>query len=342
MEEVKYGFISDAHEDPGIVMSAISVLKGFGAQRLVLNGDIGGFRGNPEITMGALAFILEQAGQSGLETFVQPGSHESIRFYQPVVDALCGNGSKYGGKYINLFDVTKQLKFEKEGHHLVFAPGSCTVTGMGEYHIGSGFPSGRYVKLQGLDEKGQKIMIAQPLKRVMPYLRAIEAGFEDEGAFQYFNMKDLHRLVTEPKKTILICHEPRRFNFPNGVDVADFGIALEEHKVDEDVHKKGSIYRIDRAKELLSAGAPIELKRENRGSEDFALVYPKIGILKAVNGHFHESSQRAHDVKGNDVPQEKFVNELFWNSGWMDKKHCGILTVRGEEVAYQNIDLGNL
>ena len=68
-------------------------------------------------------------------------------------------------------------------------------------------------------------------------------------------------------------------------------------------------------------------------------IYEELGIRKAVSGHFHESGHRANDRNGNHVQEGTNVNELFWNSGYLDAGQTGILTIRGDEVSYQNIRL---
>ena len=41
IQPMKYGIISDVHHDPRIVPVTIDVLKKLGAEKLILNGDIG-------------------------------------------------------------------------------------------------------------------------------------------------------------------------------------------------------------------------------------------------------------------------------------------------------------
>ena len=41
MAETIYGIISDVHRDPRIVTPALHVLKELGAQKILVNGDIG-------------------------------------------------------------------------------------------------------------------------------------------------------------------------------------------------------------------------------------------------------------------------------------------------------------
>jgi len=84
----------------------------------------------------------------------------------------------------------------------------------------------------------------------------------------------------------------------------------------------------------------VVLKKENRGNEDLKRLYEELGITKAVSGHFHESGHRANDLNGNRVGQGAFVNNLFWNSGYLDVGQTGILTVNDNaEVSYRNVNL---
>ncbi len=68
-------------------------------------------------------------------------------------------------------------------------------------------------------------------------------------------------------------------------------------------------------------------------------LYDEIGIAKAVSGHFHESCWRANDRKGSHVKSGESVEELFWMASHTDEMKAGILTVRGEKVSYENVEL---
>lgn len=97
---VKYGVISDVHSNPGMVPAAIDVLKRLGAEQLILNGDIGNAQETLKESQNYIAFILDTAGKSGLETFVQPGSHEMLMAYDPVI-------AYFTDKYENITDATR-------------------------------------------------------------------------------------------------------------------------------------------------------------------------------------------------------------------------------------------
>ncbi len=358
-QETKYGIISDVHQDPGIVPVAIDLLKRLGAEKLLVNGDIGERRATLQDSQRYVGFILDSIGKSGLESFVQPGSHETLLSFGPALD-------HFAGKYSNIVDATKNSKVEQRGHSLVFLPGSDFSCG-GEYQIGNHrqIPSGRYVRLE---EGG--LMQFEDFNQ---YVAALQCGLA-QGAMQYANMGDLQKLVNDPDKTIMVCHVPRRFDdVETCVDMAEFGdiektffadfviyedgdeqvvIYYEEGKsgmiqkpksvksiVRGQIFQEGSVFPIESAKRFVSYGAPVKIKRENRGNEDLKTLYEELGINKAVNGHFHESGHRANDRMGRHVPEGDLVTELFWNSGHLDVGQTGILTVGDGKVSYKNIRL---
>ena len=300
MTETKYGFISDIHSDPRIIFPAVEVLKRNGAEKLILNGDIGN-------SQEFVATVLNCAGQSGIETYAQPGSHEKINDFEPVIDY-------FSSKYPNLVNVFQHRKIECPSHDLVFLPGTDFYCG-GQYNFCDGeTESGLYERKD--DDLSEKELVS------------------------VFNMQDLRKLVSRPDKTIVVCHVPRKFNgVETCVDVAEFGEAKSDFYVNGKKFSKGSIAPYNYAVELVRAGAPIEIRRETRGNPDLAVLYEELGITKSVNGHFHESGHRANDLSGNHVEEGKLTDELFWNSGCCDFGQCGILSVNNGMVSYKNIQL---
>ena len=322
--ETHYGVISDVHQDPRIVPATIEVLKKLGAEKLLINGDIGNQQRTLEDSQNYVAFILDSIGKSGLESYVQPGSHETLLAFGPVMDV-------FAEKYSNLIDATKTPKAEQKGHSLIFLPGSDFLCG-GEYQIGNHeqIPSGRYIQTQkGLmqfEEFGQ-------------YVGAIQQGIA-QGAIQYANMNDLRKLVNDPDKSIVVCHVPRKFdNLEYAVDMAEFGEATEEFNLNGNNVEQGSVFPLPVAQQIVQAGYPVEIRQENRGNKDLKSLYEELGINKAVSGHFHESGHRANDTYGNHVSEGNLVTDLFWNSGHLDAGQTGILTVGEGKVSYRNIHL---
>jgi len=361
MKETKYGMISDIHQDPRVARLAIDILKSQGAEKLLVNGDIGNRQRALKETQNYTAEILDAVGRSDLEAFVQPGSHETLGGYRPVLDY-------FSDKYENIFDVQNVTHVKSNGHELAFLPGSDFVSG-GEYRIGSGeLPSGDYyvdVHNKFIDPSNEREL-----------QRLNELG-KLSGVTHFQNMNDLKSIINDPYKTIAVCHVPRKFdNLENGVDMAEFGmpngeflsiqiryedgsqetvyvpdlsqglqkqLSLSEPvtMIGSHVCDKDSIFPKSVAESILSKNPnlPIELKKENRGNEDLKRLYEEIGITKAVTGHFHESGHRANDSYGNHVNEGDFVNDLFWNSGHLDVGQTGILTIRGNQISYRNIRL---
>ncbi|MEK6900389.1 MAG: hypothetical protein AABX05_04670 [Nanoarchaeota archaeon] len=323
----KYGILSDVHHDPRIVPIAIDVLKRLGAEKLILNGDIGERQRTLQASQDYVAVILDAVGRSGLESYVQPGSHETVGAFQPVL-------KHFKEKYSNLIDTFETPKVEDNGYHLVFLPGSDFVCG-GEYRIGSDeeIPSGLYIPT----EEGILVYNHKVHQELM-------AQGQFKGLLRYVNMHDLKKSVNDGGKTVVVCHVPRKFDSVDGaVDAAYFGEKTDGSVipgviVEGMIRKKYGTVSDDEMR-LIATANGLTLKEENRGNEKLRDLYAGLGITKAVSGHFHESGHRAHDNRVNPIQQEVLVDELYWNSGQLDLGQTGILTVSEGKASYQNVRL---
>jgi len=327
MAETIYGIISDVHRDPRIVTPALHVLKELGAQKILVNGDIGERQRTLEASQAYVASILQALGQSGLESRISTGSHETIAAFEPVLQS-------FSEKYPNIISVFEEPKIEEKDHHVAFLPGSDFVCG-GEYLIGNNevIPTGLYLQFDD---------------RLYPYSpeahQLLQNAGQLRGVLRYTNPNDLKKLVTEPEKTIIVCHVPRRFEGSEAVDVAYFSERPDKSVIPGAVveailrQKYGAGVRTEEIP-LLAASNGYELRRENRGNESLRELYAELGITKAVSGHFHESTHKAHDAAVQLVKESEFVDELYWNSGHLDVGHCGLLHVKDGKVAYQIVDL---
>lgn len=335
--ETKYGIISDIHtlqpEEAGYLLSYLVAL---GAGKLVLNGDIvGDYSGVP--TAEYLARILEFAGKTSLETYVLPGSHETADGVEEVMGAL-------SPVYQNLIYTVETPKLEFSDHHIVFLPGSDFRPGEAVYRgyaLESGTPSGRYKSRNSV--------------------------------LHVTDMNDLRKLVTQPEKTVVFCHIPARFgNLGTCVDMAHFyeGRGYFRKTPDELDYTPWGIYPATVDKKLIetqnstvvydisvsdseikdSVKVLMELwnvdrylffveRKANSGNPELRKLYDEIGIEKAVSGHFHESCWRANDRKGSHVKEGEPVEELFWMASHADMGRLGILTVSGEKVSYENVEV---
>ncbi len=325
VKEVKYGVISDVHTHPENVFPAINVLNNLGVKKLLINGDIGNRQETLEESQKYVVRVLKPIGESGLESYVQPGSHESFLAFDPVIDY-------FASKYSNIIKIDKPLGVKEGDHYLIFLPGSDWNANGGEYHIGNDekISSGAYVKIEG---------------RIIPLEEFVKNHYSlqmkgVEGIVKYSNMNDLRKIVKDPDKSIVVCHVPRKFNnLEEAVDMAVFGEAQQTFSLNGYTIEKGSIFPGPIGAQLATGGYPVEVRKENRGNEDLKSLYEELGITKAVSGHFHESGHRANDTKGNHVSEGIFVKDLFWNSGWFDIGQIGILTVKDGKVKYENINL---
>jgi len=329
VQETSYGILSDVHDNPYIVRHAVNLLKSLGAEVLIANGDIGEWQGNLQASQEYLAIILETLGESGLESYFHPGSHEKISVFDPV-------SNHFKEKYPNLISTFESPKVEANGHHLVFLPGSDFVSG-GEYIITNdeNTPSGLYVRTK-------KGLVAHSVEAHEKTVNEDHFG----GHIRFSNMNDLRGLVTEPDKTIVICHVPRRFegNIDQAVDMAYFGESNQGGVIpgaylEQELKERVGDNISEKLVEHFAMIQGITIKRENRGNEDLRDLYKELGVTKAVSGHFHESGHRAHDGNVIPVPEGETVGELYWNSGQLDKGQTGILKVRDGAVSFQNIQL---
>lgn len=305
------GILSDFHSvDPRVIAVAIKQLVEAEADALVLNGDIFGEK-CPFVLGGAIssqdyvANLLTIAGQSGLPTFISRGSHETVPVFEPVV-------AQFAGRYPNLIDAIKCPKVEVDGVDLVFLPGSNT-------HAGE-------ARRQGYDLQTNN-----------------KTGFYRRNGngevCSVINMNDLGKLVSNPDKTIVFTHVPRRFDFPNAVDMAESGHVINDFSCDGHNFNTGSIVTKDCAQYLAEQGYPIALKKQNAGSHELQQLYEMLGITKAVNCHIHEAAGIAHDAMGSPVESGVYVPSLFYNASCMERGIIGMLSFSDNKAAYENLNI---
>lgn len=326
-----YGVISDLHGiDISVVPPVIQILKNEEIDALVLNGDLMGERSRLP-PQEYLATLLEIAGQSGLETYVLRGSHEEVRICEPVI-------AHFAQKFGNIIDALRHPKVEKKEHHLVFLPGSDWRSGgavQQGYALDDKNKSGIY---QIKEDEISKDRISNSTDDVIDS----EISRGQEGYLCIVNMNDLQKLVSDPDRTVVFSHVPRKFNNPEtAVDTAEFWETKQPFQllVEGQVCQVGTIFPGPVGYHLARQGAPIQFKRENRGNEVLKRIYEELGISKNITGHFHESAGRAHDLEGIAVEEGLFVPELFYNASCLDRLMAGVVSVTGPKVAYENVDL---
>ncbi len=322
-KEITYGVISDIHNDPRIIVKALEELKEAGISKLLVNGDIGDLQETVEQSQQYIAFILDAIGKSGIEAFVQPGSHESFMAYMPVIE-------HFSKAYPNIIDALRTPEVQQQGHKLVFLPGSDGIARGAEFFLIDGkHKTGSFLKL--IDRE-------VPFEGFQNHTIAFSSGLV-RGLVHYQDIQDLERQVSDPDHTIVICHVPRRFdNLNEAVDMAYFGMSAQGivPGVELEAHLRQK-YGTDVDVVAAAKKKGFELKTANSGNEGLKRIYEKLGINKALSGHFHESGGRANDTKGCHVAENSFVTELFYNSGALAEGRMGIVTVGDGVIKYQNV-----
>jgi len=297
---IKYGIMADIHKaNYSAIIRAIDLLKSR-VDKLVINGDIGDDKQSIE-------FILQNVAKTNIETYAQPGSHETINDVEAQKGLL--------KKYTNLHIITQPTIFRQSDHDIILLPGSMSHTKKSE--------NGYYLA----NESDQSGLI-----------------HSNSGDKYYTNIKVLAKLVENPEKTIVFCHDScKTETIKHGPDYAYSGNlangfipgALFEQQIK---NKLGYVPDFETLVHLATQEG-IELKKYNAGRISLRDAFNKIGIKKAISAHFHEASHNACDSNNLLVDQNQFVNDLFWHAGTFDFGHTGILTVEGNKVKYENIKL---
>lgn len=321
MVDTVYGIISDIHHQPEQLPYIIKQLKNAGAQKLIVNGDIGQTLSSEKASRQYLETVFSALAECGLETYIQPGSHERYDIYSCVAD-------EYTAAYENIIDVVHNQKIKCSDHDIVFLPGSDRNAG-GTYNLGhrDNKDTGPYVYTK---------------KGFIPILEHEETPAGKQFYFQ--EIDDLYTLVTDPEKTIVVSHVPANFDgVDQGIDVAYFGLHSNGRIrpgiiIEKDIRETFGNVSADKIKNIASQWG-FDLRRENVGLNYLREVFDDIGITKAINGHIHESCGNAHTKDGQPVLENTYVDELFWNASCIEQNTVGLLHVEDGKVSYENIVL---
>ncbi len=339
MTSTIYGIISDIHILPSKARIAIEYLKNQGAKKLILNGDIG--EGLPTINASRtyIATILQATADSGLETYVQPGSHERLSAYLPVI-------KDFSNRYSNIINVLEQQLFQGANHTLLFIPGSDSLS-TGEFQLGDELPTGAYILIPDQQNKQLRPVFIPNEKLDNTFLNTMHPGHITSR--YYFNIHDIIGQVHNGEKTLAICHvPPRSASIRHGVDVAYFGKSQKGDiipgvVVEQQIKKmfQSQLSRDPTKDEIKNVAKQngITLKTDNVGNEILRDLYAHLGITRAINGHIHESGHRAHTSLNTPMAQNEWTTNLFWNSGCLDQNQCGLLEIDGTKVRYKNVNI---
>lgn len=337
----KYGIISDIHKNPEQIHNAVEELQGEGVDAIILNGDIGDHiesqdpsvdeRFDVKATQKNTANILRAVAKTGLTTYVQPGSHETILGFLPVIEY-------FEEKYPNIKNLLRKQFVKQQDHDLLFLPGSFETT-TGEFGLNHQISTGLYLVIS--DGNNQVIEKVEGIKDLVDKANNTYFG-RRIGEISFQNINDAYNLVKRPERTVAICHVPARSNAKDeGIDHAVFEASADGRVRPAFIAKKELEKTHGRLSDndffLIAAKQGLTIKRENVGNERLRDLYESLGITKQVSGHIHESGHNAHTTNNQAVRQMEYVDNLQWNSGCLDNKQLGVLLVDGEKVAYKNL-----
>ena len=287
---MKLGVTADLHGNLRLAKKFASYFKKSDVDAVVIAGDLPAYENQKT----SLTKILQIFSKCGKRVFVMPGSHESVKIYEVVL-------KKFKKKIV---DCTKEKnrKVQIGDYDIVFLPGSDWLSGED-----AGF----------VLRDSRTALRGKTKKQISRYF-----GTE----VRLFYVRELRKIIKNPKKTILITHIPPRFNKKLAIDVAKFGKAVGKFKIktaDKEalLHLimvwqgmlKATIFSLAEARRLKKKGYPIAIIEENRGNKILKKMIKRLKITKLICGHIHESGGRANDLKGKPVTPDKWNKELFYN-----------------------------
>lgn len=347
----KYGILSDVHRNPAAVRPAVERLKGEGVDAIVLNGDIGD---NPEHILSTLLL----AAETKLPVYAAPGSHEDVASF-----TLAYNAVKK--RHDNVHNVVERPVLEGKGHSLVFIPGSDWSPGhVSGYKLTDDSDQGYQFRLTSEGRTTVMPISEEDMEVLNKYMPALD------NLMYISNPYTLENLVEDPDTTIVVSHVPHKMsNVETSPDMAHFydvGIYADGEfnpqsimpgvippkaivqsigggvVVGKDMDFKDTIPQLDAISKKHNVRAlPVAIEKvENRGNEALAEAFRRASVVKAINGHFHESAHRAVNLAGEKLSQGEATDELYWNASYSDAGRIGILKVKEDQVKYYNIDLG--
>ncbi len=319
MNELKLGTITDLE---GNILILKKLLKLFSKNKidiLILAGDI------PSQKKNSLFNVLKKSLKLKTPILLIPGSHESFNDYDKPLRKL---------KNKLIIDGARKLKYNFNDYEFIFLPGSDYLA-----------RNGQYVLQQGIKNKK-----AHQKKRKM------YSDWWLHKNFRYFDIFKVKKLIKNPKNAIIISHIPPKFNSKEAIDVAIFGTAFKnfsikrphlklnffkkliKNKVLELVKnpKKGIIIK-EIATKLIKYKYPVKLLKKNVGNKDILKLIKQKKINKLICGHIHEAGNKACNLKGKLIPENKFSEEFFLNSGQAEKGYACIVTLKDNLAKYKKV-----
>lgn len=158
----------------------------------------------------------------------------------------------------------------------------------------------------------------------------------EEGVYKT-SVNDLESLVTQPEKTIIVCHNPPKFQTERGLDYAFFS--------DTKNHVLPGYHALF-YNQVLEKHERYQTKRENRGyqplTEKIKIIFPG-KKEKVIAAHFHEMTHRATNREEKPVSENSWTENLYHLASNLDLDRVAVWETRTGnnllEVKYKNINL---
>ena len=171
--------------------------------------------------------------------------------------------------------------------------------------------------------------------------------------YRLFPIADLARIIRNPAKTVVLCHDPPRCAGARAIDVAYSGVVKKLFIVKSKharifgtaaklnpfvlIHEKGSIVPEPYASKLAAKGYPVMVKHRNVGNEALKAFLKRKRINYFACGHIHEAGHRAINAAGKPLRKGTFSSSVWYNAAPATKGNGGILLIDGEQGTFQNV-----
>lgn len=275
----------------------LSDIDGFDdVDSIIISGDIVDFGKTKLDMMLSINMLLEY----DKDLFFIPGCSEEHFQYKERIEQLTDAFDK-------VHDMSDDYILSRKDHDLVFLPGSDV----------------------DMDYKSYRVVNS---KEDISFYEVVPDSLTD--------------YVRRPEKSVLVSHLPPKFVGEDCIDYGEYGEALtdiigkykntDRKRIQSNRYiKEGTIFPTNIANVLKGFGYPVEIKKENQGSDIIRKFIDEVGISKGVCGHFHQNGKKANNSRGEPLKEGKYYTDIFYNPGVGANGQFGIVTIDAEKMKYK-------
>lgn len=288
MVSLRIGVVTDSHAT-GHEREAALALDDRDCDVLAYLGDLPGHMGGSEaVQHRQILDGLENLSAFPGTVFVIPGNYEEYAPYKAAFAEALREHS-------NLCDAsTYDRTFTAKGMELAFLPGSKYYAS--GFRVRAGTATGLY---QGGD---RRFWVSDPA--------------------------DLERLVQNPKRAVVMVHNPPQLPGVHAIDVALRAVCSEDVEVEGHIFHAGTKVVGPLAETLVRRWLAQPLL-EHTGNPELAHVLFDLGIKQVVAGDIHEAAGCV-DWSGSDLSTGRWLREFHFNPGPVSAGDYGLVDVRGD------------